>query len=57
MGWQDDLLRPLDPNLVLTPAIREGLIPLLAALLLEAGAEDIQTETAEKEGVDEQDRN
>ena len=59
MGWQGDLLRLLDPGPVLTPAMREALIPMLAALLLEAGAqgtEDVVTETADRERGDEQNR-
>ena len=56
MGWQGDLLRLLDPGPVLTPAMRQELIPLLAALLLEAGAQDIATATADKEVGDDQDR-
>ena len=59
MGWQGDLLRLLDPGPVLTPAMGEALIPMLAALLLEAGAqgaEDVVTETADRERGDEQNR-
>ena len=53
MGWQGDLLRLLDPGPVLTPAMREALIPMLAALLLEAGAEDVATDSVEQERDDE----
>ena len=35
MGRQGDLLTLLDPNSVLTPEMREALIPMMAALLLE----------------------
>ena len=56
MGWQDDLLRILDPGPVLTPAMREALIPLLAALLLEASVEEDATRTADQGVGDEQDR-
>lgn len=57
MGWQGDLLRLLDPGPVLTAAMRQELIPLLAALLLEAGTQELATTaTADKELGDEQDR-
>lgn len=59
MGWQGDLLRQLDPGPVLTPAIREALIPMMAVLLLEAVREDAAdpaTRAADKERDHEQDR-
>ena len=57
MGWQGDQLRLLDPGPVLTPAMRQELIPLLAALLLEAGTQELATTTTtDKELGDEQDR-
>lgn len=55
MRWQGDLLRLLDPGPVLTPAMQEMLLPMLATLLLEAGT-GTEPETADKERDNEQDR-
>ena len=60
MGRQGNLLDQLEPGPTLTPAMREAVIPILAALLLEAATnptEDMADGTAtEKEAGDEQDR-
>ena len=57
MGRQDDLLTLLEPVRVPTPAMRETVVPMLAALLLEVlGARIRDAETAEREVRDEQDR-
>ena len=59
MGRQGDLVTLLDPNPVLKPEVREALIPLIAALLLEAAAGpagDDSPEAAEREVDDDQDR-
>jgi len=56
MGRQRDLLTLLDPGPVLTPAMKEILIPMIARLLLEAIAEpaaDITMEVTDMEGDDE----
>lgn len=60
MGRQGDLLEPLEPGPTLTPAMRGAVIPLVAALLLQAATNPTQ-ETADvtatdKEAGDEQDR-
>ena len=58
MERQADLLTILDPGPMLTPAMREALIPMVASLLLEAIAEpvtDMSTEAVDSEGDDEQD--
>ena len=60
MGRQGDLLEPLEPGPTMTPAMRRTVIPMLAALLLEAATnptEDKADATAtDKEAGDEQDR-
>ncbi len=60
MGRQGDLLERLEPGPMLTPAMRRAVIPMLAALLLEAttnSTEGMADGTArEKEAGDEQDR-
>ena len=59
MGRQGDLLEPLEPGPTLTPAMRRAVIPMLAALLLEATTNSTEG-TADrmatgKEAGDEQD--
>ena len=63
MGRQESLLALLEPAPALTPAMREVLVPMLAALLLEAVIGDRSADevsgarhTAETGGRDEQDR-
>lgn len=59
MGRQGDLLAMLDPNPAPSPQIREALIPMMAALLLEAAAEPANgaaTGAAGWEVDDDQDR-
>ncbi len=60
MGTQRELLELLEPGPALTPAMRRAVIPILAALLLEAVAkstEDMADGTATEKGAgDEQDR-
>ena len=59
MGRQGDLLTLLDPNSVLTPEMREALIPMMAALLLEAATgpiHDVAPEATDWEVDDDQDR-
>lgn len=60
MGRQGDLLEPLEPGPTMTPAIRRAVVPMLAALLLEAApnpTEDGADVTVKgKEAGDEQDR-
>ena len=59
MGWRGELLTPMDPNSVLSPETREALIPMMAALLLEAAAEptdNVALEAADREVDDDQDR-
>ena len=60
MGRQSDLLELLEPGPALTPAMRTAVIPMLAALLLEAATSPTQnmmdgTTTSTGAG-DEQDR-
>ena len=60
MARQGDLLERLEPGPTLTPAMRRTVIPMLAALLLEAvtrPAEDMAHGAAtDRETGDEQDR-
>ena len=60
MGRQGDLLESLEPGQTLTPAMRRAVVPMLAALLLEAAtnpAVDRADRTATgKEAGDEQNR-
>ena len=60
MGRQGDLLEPLEPCPTLTPAMRRAVIPMLAALLLEATTnptvEMAGGVATDKEASDEQDR-
>ncbi len=59
MGRQRDLLTMLEPNSDLAPQMREALIPMMAALLLEAAAEpanDAATGAADREVANDQDR-
>ena len=60
MGRQADLLEPLEPGPTLTPAMRRTVIPMLAALLLEAATnptvDRADAMAAGKEAGDEQDR-
>ncbi len=59
MGRQGDLLTPLDPNPILAPEVREAVIPMVAALLLEAAAgpaHGIAREAGALEVDDDQDR-
>ena len=60
MARQGDLLERLEPGPTLTPAMRQAVMPLVAALLLEAAAnltEEMAGVTAtDREADDEQDR-
>ena len=60
MARQGDLLERLEPGPTLTPAVRQAVIPMLAALLLEAATnptEEMAEVTAtDREACDEQDR-
>ena len=60
MGRQSDLLELLEPEPALTPAMRTAVIPMLAALLLEAATsltQNMMDETTTSTGAgDEQDR-
>ena len=60
MARQGDLLERLEPGPTLTPEVRQAVIPMLAALLLEAAtnpAEDMAEVTiTDREAGDEQDR-
>ena len=60
MARQGDFLERLEPGPALTPAMQRAVIPILAALLLEAAtnpAEEMADVTAmAKEAGDEQDR-
>ncbi len=53
---QGDFLALMEPGATLSPAMRVTLIPLLAALLLEAAEADFRTGAGEREAGDEQDR-
>lgn len=46
----------MEPGATLPPTTRVTLIPLLAALLLEAAEADVRTGAGEREAGDEQDR-
>jgi hypothetical protein len=52
---QGDFLGLMEPGPTLAPAMRAALIPLMAALLLEAAAE-LRIEADEREAGDDQDR-
>ena len=60
MGRQSDLLELLEPEPALTPEMRTAVIPMLAALLLEAATsltQNMMDETTTSTGAgDEQDR-
>ena len=60
MGRQGELLELLEPGPALTPAMRRAVIPMLAALLLEAATNPTENmlggTTTAKEAGDEQDR-
>ena len=60
MGRQGDLLELLEPGPALTPAMRTAVIPMLAALLLEAAANPTESvldgTTPSTEAGDDQDR-
>ena len=59
MGRQGELLTLMDPNPVLSPELRKALVPMMAALLLEAAAEptdNVAPEAADWEVDDDQDR-
>ncbi len=60
MGRQGDLLELLEPGPALTPAMRTAVIPMLAALLLEAATNPTESEldgtTPSTEADDDQDR-
>ena len=60
MVRQGDLLERLEPGPILTPAMRQAAMPLVAALLLEAAAnltQEMASVTAtDREADDEQDR-
>ena len=53
---QGDFLALMEPGATLPPTTRVTLIPLLAALLLEAAEADVRTGAGEREAGDEQDR-
>ena len=60
MARQGDLLERLEPGPTLTPAMRRAVIPMLAALLLEAATnptkEMADVTPTDREACDEQDR-
>lgn len=60
MGRQGDLLELLEPGPALTPAMRTAVIPMLAALLLEAATNPTESEldgtTPSTEAGNDQDR-
>ena len=56
MGSQGDLLELLEPGPALTPAMRTAVIPMLAALLLEALPNPQDGTTPSTEADDDQDR-
>ena len=60
MGRQGDLLEPLEPGPTMTPSMRRAVVPMLAALLLEAvtnpTVDRADTMATGKEAGDEQDR-
>ena len=60
MGRQGDLLERLEPGPIVTPAMRQAVIPMLAALLLEAATnpteEMAEVSATDREAGDEQDR-
>lgn len=60
MGRQGDLLELLEPGPALTPAMRTAVIPMLAALLLEAATNPTESvldgTTPSTEADDDQDR-
>lgn len=53
---QGDFLVLMEPGPTLAPAMRARLIPLMAALLLEAAEAELRIEAGEREAGDEQDR-
>lgn len=53
---QGDFLALMEPGPTLAPAIQSTLIPLIAALLLEAAETESRTGAGEREAGDDQDR-
>ena len=53
---QGDFLALMEPGPTLAPATRARLIPLIAALLLEAAAAEFRPGTDKQEAGDDQDR-
>ena len=53
---QGDFLGLMEPGPTLAPTMRAALIPLMAALLLEAAEAELQIEAGEREADDDQDR-
>jgi hypothetical protein len=53
---QGDFLGLMEPGPAMAPATRAVLIPLLAALLLEAAEAELRVEAGERETGDDQDR-
>ena len=53
---QGDFLGLMEPGPAMAPAMRSTLIPLMAALLLEAAEAELRIEAGEREAGDDQDR-
>jgi hypothetical protein len=53
---QGDFLALMEPGPTLAPAMQATLIPLMAALLLEAAEAELRIGAGEREAGDEQDR-
>ena len=53
---QGDFLALMEPGPTLSPALRATLMPMTAALLLEAVAAEFGADGGEREAADEQDR-
>ena len=53
---QGDFLGLMEPGPALAPAMRATLIPLMAALLLEAAEAELRIGAGEREAGDDQDR-
>ena len=53
---QGDFLGLMEPGPALAPAMRARLVPLIAALLLEAAEAELRIGAGEREAGDEQDR-
>ena len=53
---QGDFLALMEPGPTLSPALQATLMPMIAALLLEAMAAEFGADAGEREAADEQDR-